>query len=211
MANAETFLRVPESTLSSEAFFHCPPHGNGRRLRSGDKNTVRDGSRLWSSAQYSFNDLRRFRYYSCQRSGDIDDYLKFVRSYHRLSRPKIQQQLQQVSGYKYPFPRRFREILQLDHILSCSTNCKLLYRILKTISYQYDRRSGWGFLFGLLPYGDAWRAMFTKHFNPSNRSINQPREIIYVRRFLGQLLQNPNDFLQHVRTYVSIYYISSFW
>ena len=44
--------------------------------------------------------------------------------------------------------------------------------------------------------------MFTKHFNPSNRSINQPREIIYVRRFLGQLIQKPSDFLQHARTYV---------
>ena len=51
--------------------------------------------------------------------------------------------------------------------------------------------------------------MFTKHFNPSKPSINQPREIIYVRRFLGQLLQKPSDFLQHVRTYVSIYHISS--
>ena len=51
--------------------------------------------------------------------------------------------------------------------------------------------------------------MFAKHFNPSNPRINQPREIIYVRRFLGQLLQKPSDFLQHVRTYVSIYHISS--
>ena len=48
--------------------------------------------------------------------------------------------------------------------------------------------------------------MFTKYLNHSNPSINQPRDIIYVRRFLGQLLQKPDDFLQHVRTYVSIYY-----
>ena len=53
--------------------------------------------------------------------------------------------------------------------------------------------------------------MFTKHFNPSNRSISQPREIIYVRRFLGQLLQEPSDFMQHVRTYVLVYHISSDW
>ena len=67
-------------------------------------------------------------------------------------------------------------------------------------------------MFGVLPYGDVWRAsrrMFTKHFNPSNPNINQPREIIYVRRFLGQLLQNPDDFMPHVRTYVPIYHISS--
>ena len=48
--------------------------------------------------------------------------------------------------------------------------------------------------------------MFTKRFNPSNPSINQPREIKYVRRLLGQLLQKPSDFLQHVRTYVPIYH-----
>ena len=49
--------------------------------------------------------------------------------------------------------------------------------------------------------------MFTKYFNPSNPSINQPSEIIYVRRFLGQLLQKPDDFLQHIRTYVPSYHI----
>ena len=66
-------------------------------------------------------------------------------------------------------------------------------------------RSGWGFAFGMLPYGDVWREsrrIFTKYFNPSNHGINQPRNILYVRRFLGQLLQKPNDFLQHARMYV---------
>ena len=55
----------------------------------------------------------------------------------------------------------------------------------------------------MLPYGDVWREsrrIFTKHFSDS--SINQPRDILYVRRFLGQLLQRPNDFLQHARKYV---------
>ena len=64
----------------------------------------------------------------------------------------------------------------------------------------------------MLPYGDVWRAsrrIFTKYFNPSNPTINQPHDIKYVRRFLGQLLQKPNDFLQHARTYVFIYYICS--
>ena len=59
----------------------------------------------------------------------------------------------------------------------------------------------------MLPYGDVWRAsrrVFTKHFNPSNPTINQPRDIIYTRRFLGQLLQTPNDFLRH--TCVPIYH-----
>ena len=56
----------------------------------------------------------------------------------------------------------------------------------------------------MLPYGDVWREsrrVFTKHFSDS--SINRPRDILYVRRFLGQLLQNPDDFLQHIQTYVS--------
>ena len=55
----------------------------------------------------------------------------------------------------------------------------------------------------MLPYGDTWREsrrIFTQHFGDS--SINQPRDIVYVRRFLGQLLQKPNDFLQHSRKYV---------
>jgi hypothetical protein len=33
-------------------------------------------------------------------------------------------------------------------------------------------------------------------------TTDQPRDVLYVRRFLGQLLQRPNGFLQHVRTYV---------
>ena len=56
----------------------------------------------------------------------------------------------------------------------------------------------------MLPYGDVWREsrrIFTKHF--SNSSVNQPRDILYVRRFLGQLLQRPKGFLRHVRTYVA--------
>ena len=51
--------------------------------------------------------------------------------------------------------------------------------------------------------------MFTKYFNASNPSINEPHDIIYVRRFLDQLLQKLDDFLQHVRTYVPFYHICS--
>ena len=105
--NDAIFLRGPKSILWSETFFQCRTHSNGRRLRSGDKNTVCDGSlRLRSSPQYSSNALRRFRYYSCQRIRNFDDYFKLVRSRHRPSRPKIQYLLQQVSRFKYPLPRR---------------------------------------------------------------------------------------------------------
>ena len=92
MANVEDeiFLQVQKSTLWLETFFRCPAHLNGRRLRSGEKNTVRDGSRLRFSPQNSSFALRRFRYYSCQRFRDIDDYFKLVRSRYRPSRPTIQ-------------------------------------------------------------------------------------------------------------------------
>jgi hypothetical protein len=48
--NDEIFPQGPKNTLWLETFFRCPARSNGRRLRSGDKNTVRDGSRLWFSA-----------------------------------------------------------------------------------------------------------------------------------------------------------------
>ena len=46
MVNVEDkiFLRGPRSTLWLEAFSQCPGHSNGRHLRSGEENTVRDGS-----------------------------------------------------------------------------------------------------------------------------------------------------------------------
>ena len=123
----EIFLRGLKSTLWLEAFFQCPAHSNGRLLRSGDKNTVRDGSWSWSSVQYPFNALRRFRYHSCQRFRDIDGYLKLIRSRRWPSRPKIQYLFQQVNRL-YSFICRINRIfslLQLDHALPCYTNCKL--------------------------------------------------------------------------------------
>ena len=85
--NDEISLRGPKNILWLGTFYQCPEHSNGRRLRSGDKNTVCDAWRLWFSAQY--NVLCRFRYYSCRRFRDIDDYLKYLRSRHWPSRPKI--------------------------------------------------------------------------------------------------------------------------
>ena len=61
----------------------------------------------------------------------------------------------------------------------------------------------------MLPYGNVWREsrrIFTKYFNsPQHTSVNQSRDILYVRRLLGQLLQKPNDFLQHARVYVPFF------
>ena len=50
MANVvkdEIFLQGPPGTLWLEAFSQWPAHSNGRRLRNGDKNTVRNGSGLY--------------------------------------------------------------------------------------------------------------------------------------------------------------------
>ena len=58
----------------------------------------------------------------------------------------------------------------------------------------------------MLPYGNVWREsrrLFKRYFDsPHHVSIRQPQDIQYVRGFLGQLLQRPNYFLQHARTYV---------
>ncbi|KIM35565.1 hypothetical protein M413DRAFT_32422 [Hebeloma cylindrosporum] len=71
---------------------------------------------------------------------------------------------------------------------------------------MFHELSGWGYLFSMLPYGDVWREsrrIFTKHFNSSHHdAINQQRDILYVRRFIWQLLEKPHGFLRHARTLV---------
>jgi hypothetical protein len=118
------FLRGPKSCLLLETFFLCPGHLNGRRLQSGDENIVRG----WSSAQYSSNIFRRYRYYSRQCLGHINCHFKLVQSRHRPPWWKIQYLLQQVC-FSIPSSGRCAETLPLvplDHTLPCSTNCKFL-------------------------------------------------------------------------------------
>jgi len=85
---------------------------------------------LWFSTQHSSNSLCRFRYYPCQRFGDINDYLKLVRSRYRHSRPKIQHLLEQVSRCKYPLPGKFTEIF-------LCFNQTTLYHAPRIVSYLY--------------------------------------------------------------------------
>ena len=108
MANVEDaiILRDLRSSLLLETFFQCPVHSSGRRLQSGDKNTVRGRS----FAQYSSNALRRFRYHSSWRFGNIHGYFKFVQSRHRPPWWKICHQLQQV-GLNIIFPSEFLEFI----------------------------------------------------------------------------------------------------
>ena len=110
--------------------FYWKPSFDAQRTRMGDVCEV--GKRIQSVwietlILHLSNALSRFRYYSCQRIRDINDYLKFLQSRHRPSRPKIQYLLQQVSSrFKYLFwsqIHRNSSLLQLDHTSPCSTNC----------------------------------------------------------------------------------------
>lgn len=62
--------------------------------------------------------------------------------------------------------------------------------------------SGWDWLFGFLPYGDAWlerRKLFQKHFHPLDYPNHQPREREYVHLMLRRLLDSPQEFMDHIR------------
>ena len=67
---------------------------NAQHTRMGDVCEL--GTRIQSvmgrdsDLPHSSNVLCRFRYYSCQRFRNINDYLKFLQSRYRPSRPKIQ-------------------------------------------------------------------------------------------------------------------------
>ncbi|KXN85958.1 O-methylsterigmatocystin oxidoreductase [Leucoagaricus sp. SymC.cos] len=58
--------------------------------------------------------------------------------------------------------------------------------------------SGFGFQFGMMPYGEKWRVrrrLFKKYFNSSNVLIHQLQEAKYVPQFLHQLLERPTEFV----------------
>ncbi|KAF5363832.1 hypothetical protein D9756_001140 [Leucocoprinus leucothites] len=78
-------------------------------------------------------------------------------------------------------------------------------------SVMLQELSGFGFQFGLMPYGELWRArrrLFKKHFNLSNSSVlHQPQEAKYLHRLLHQLLERPNELislLNHMTGAISI-------
>lgn len=54
-------------------------------------------------------------------------------------------------------------------------------------------------------YGDKWREhrrMFHQHFNPAAVQKYHPRTSQEVKKLLGRLIAQPDDFMQHIRTYV---------
>ncbi|TFK36245.1 cytochrome P450 [Crucibulum laeve] len=61
---------------------------------------------------------------------------------------------------------------------------------------------GWNWLFLTMGYGDAWkerRRLFTRHFHSSGTSVHRPRETLFVRRLLAQLLDGPSKGLELTR------------
>ena len=92
--NGSIFLPGPRSFLLSGTFLQCLPEPSGRRLRNGEKNTVR----VWYPTQYSSHGLHRLRHYSRRRFRHIYCYFEFVRSRRQPPWQKIRNLLQQVSS-----------------------------------------------------------------------------------------------------------------
>jgi len=72
--------------------------------------------------------------------------------------------------------------------------------LLTFLNYFYSSdvcaRSGFGYQFGLMPYGESWRSrrrLFKKYFNMSNAAVYRIPEAKYLHRFLHQLLERPTD------------------
>ncbi|EEB89177.1 hypothetical protein MPER_12751 [Moniliophthora perniciosa FA553] len=61
---------------------------------------------------------------------------------------------------------------------------------------------GWNYSFGLMEYGDEWRAqrrLFQQEFHPTAAERFQPLEAQVTHTFLRRLLDQPNDFVAHIR------------
>lgn len=61
---------------------------------------------------------------------------------------------------------------------------------------------GWSWNFGFQPYGAFWRTrrkLFHQEFDLTAAMRFQPQELKASRDLLRSLLDNPEDFLQHLR------------
>ncbi|KAK7440646.1 hypothetical protein VKT23_016995 [Stygiomarasmius scandens] len=61
---------------------------------------------------------------------------------------------------------------------------------------------GWNFSFGLMEYGDEWRAqrkLFQQEFSPIASERFQPLETQVAHQFLVRMLEQPEDFVLHIR------------
>ncbi|PPQ99410.1 hypothetical protein CVT24_005397 [Panaeolus cyanescens] len=59
----------------------------------------------------------------------------------------------------------------------------------------------WRYNFAFMRYGPVWRKhrkAFHEHFNPSVIGKYDQIQLVHIRRFLGQLLHSPQNFLHHI-------------
>lgn len=66
---------------------------------------------------------------------------------------------------------------------------------------------GWGWNYAFMPYGAWWRdhrRAFNQYFNASKVINYKPKQLKASRKLLSHLLKMPNDFVAHVRLYVTI-------
>lgn len=71
-------------------------------------------------------------------------------------------------------------------------------------------RVGWGFDFAFVGYGDKWRTqrrMFHQHFNAHAMLKYGPHFPRVVRQTLLRLLDHPDDFMEHLRQWVFVYFV----
>ncbi|KAJ3563463.1 hypothetical protein NP233_g8928 [Leucocoprinus birnbaumii] len=77
-------------------------------------------------------------------------------------------------------------------------------------SIMLQELSGFGFQFGMMPYGERWRVrrrLFQKYFNPSHAMVYELPQAKYVREFLHRLLDRPTEYrslLSHLTGAISI-------
>jgi cytochrome P450 len=61
---------------------------------------------------------------------------------------------------------------------------------------------GWGWSFGMMSYGDQWkkhRKVFHQYFNQNAVEKYHHIQIRESRVLLKHLIENPDDFLHHIR------------
>ncbi|TFK41805.1 cytochrome P450 [Crucibulum laeve] len=72
----------------------------------------------------------------------------------------------------------------------------------RPISTMVSELIGWKWLFGFIPYNRTWRErrrQFQQHLGRSNTSIHEPRELHFAHILLQQLLNSPENFMEHIR------------
>ena len=65
---------------------------------------------------------------------------------------------------------------------------------------------GWGKNLGFMRYGDEWREIrraFHHHFNQNSVHIYRQKSSKEAKKLIHRLLTQPDDFMQHIRTYVA--------